>query len=113
MTQQKVCINANYKFQPNILFHFGNIDRTCKDTEFQCGSGECIVSSWRCDGDADCNDLSDESNCPKSTCSPLTEFTCGDGRCIDIKWRCDGSLDCSDDSDEKVSNLFSIFCWIQ
>ncbi|CAG0883303.1 unnamed protein product [Darwinula stevensoni] len=86
-------------------------DRTCKDTEFQCGSGECIVSSWRCDGDADCNDLSDESNCPKSTCSSLTEFTCGDGHCIDIKWRCDGSFDCTDDSDEKVS-IFLAFLGI-
>lgn len=28
-----------------------------------CNSGLCINSGWRCDGDADCDDQSDERNC--------------------------------------------------
>lgn len=28
-----------------------------------CDSGLCINAGWRCDGDADCDDQSDERNC--------------------------------------------------
>lgn len=30
-----------------------------------CDSGLCINAGWRCDGDADCDDQSDERNCSK------------------------------------------------
>lgn len=70
----------------------------CKDQK------RCIPDRWKCDGDHDCNDKSDEMNCPttrKSLCSNQ-EFTCKDnsGECIHIAWHCDGDVDCSDGSDE-------------
>ena len=37
---------------------------TCDQDEFTCGNGTCIQSTWRCDGDYDCSDQSDEEGCP-------------------------------------------------
>ncbi len=35
----------------------------CNVGEFACDNGVCINSSWRCDGNADCDDHSDEIGC--------------------------------------------------
>lgn len=32
---------------------------------FYCGGDGCIYASWKCDGDCDCNNCSDEMNCSK------------------------------------------------
>ena len=37
----------------------------CDKGEWQCGSGQCISLSWKCDGEEDCVDNSDEASCSK------------------------------------------------
>ncbi|KAJ8378481.1 hypothetical protein AAFF_G00239450 [Aldrovandia affinis] len=71
----------------------------CDAGEFQCGSGECLRLHWKCDGDSDCKDKSDEANCPLLTCRP-DEFQCGDGLCIHGAKQCNKVHDCPDSSDE-------------
>ncbi|XP_078263776.1 low-density lipoprotein receptor-related protein 8 [Rhinoraja longicauda] len=71
----------------------------CDVGQFQCRNSRCISLLWRCDGDDDCTDNSDEDNCPKKTCA-ATHFTCDNGECISGDWRCDGEEECTDGSDE-------------
>lgn len=73
-----------------------------------CNDGECINELWWCDGDADCKDESDESNCSLNTVivtCPPSEFQCHhpepDIKCIHLSWKCDGEKDCNDGSDEQ------------
>lgn len=75
---------------------------SCKKDEFQCTSGDCIITKWKCDGEPDCEDGSDEENCPKDGTCGHDEWRCHDGACIPKGWFCDKEEDCVDGSDERT-----------
>lgn len=66
-----------------------------------------IFRQWKCDGDTDCADGSDEANC-SDTCT--SGFKCDHGLCINEDWRCDGQNDCEDGTDENVTMCATLAC---
>ncbi|XP_062336134.1 MAM and LDL-receptor class A domain-containing protein 1 [Osmerus eperlanus] len=82
---------------------------TCDPDQFQClYSFYCIPLSWRCDGQADCADQSDEEQCPSLTPGtvppqdrcPRDQYQCSDSSCLPSILRCDGVPDCPNGEDE-------------
>ncbi|KAI8787512.1 low-density lipoprotein receptor-related protein 8 [Biomphalaria glabrata] len=90
-------LSVNPSYATNSTTSGSNI--TCSINQFQCSNAVCIALSWKCDGQADCYDGSDEKNCPQTTCSD-DFFRCNNGECIPSRWTCDSSSDCKDGSDE-------------
>lgn len=41
-------------------------EKTCGPHEFRCQNNNCVPEHWRCDGQSDCGDNTDEQNCSKS-----------------------------------------------
>ena len=76
----------------------------------------CLPREYRCDGQPDCIDRSDEVNCfsenqdesennhsksdKSSSCPKERSFAC-DGQCIPRGWKCDGTKDCPSGKDEQ------------
>lgn len=77
---------------PNCTAKYGKDFVNCKYTT------GCLHKDWFCDGDDDCWDNSDETNCSsiKVNYCGRDEFRCGNGSCVNITVRCDGNNDCND-----------------
>uniref|UniRef100_A0A3B4XYZ2 SCO-spondin n=1 Tax=Seriola lalandi dorsalis TaxID=1841481 RepID=A0A3B4XYZ2_SERLL len=76
----------------------------CRSYEFSCATGgQCVPQAWRCDGETDCMDASDEQQCT-TPCGPGQVQCLSGDQCVDYHHLCDGTPHCRDASDESIDN---------
>uniref|UniRef100_A0A3P8RN04 Low density lipoprotein receptor-related protein 3 n=1 Tax=Amphiprion percula TaxID=161767 RepID=A0A3P8RN04_AMPPE len=82
---------------------------SCQSDEFLCGNGKCLPRSWKCNGQDECGDATDERSCsPPPTeaqpgLCPFGSVPCTEAqstRCLPAALRCNGARDCRDGTDE-------------
>ncbi|XP_059138477.1 low-density lipoprotein receptor-like [Physella acuta] len=84
--------------------------RSCNSVAFRgfyCDDGEeCVWDDYFCDTEAnDCDDNSDEANCP-TDCSHGNQFKCENGQKCIARYRvCNDEIDCDDGSDESICRV--------
>lgn len=83
---------------------FSLATQLCSKDEFRCRTGRCIRASWKCDGDKDCEDNSDEEGCSRRSECTSGNFRCRDGTCVGLDNVCNGAPNCPDGSDEDTNS---------
>ncbi|XP_041849421.1 low-density lipoprotein receptor-related protein 3 isoform X2 [Melanotaenia boesemani] len=82
---------------------------SCQSDEFLCGNGKCLPRSWKCNGQDECGDATDERGCsPPPTdfqpgLCPIGTMPCTEAqttRCLPAALRCNRARDCPDGADE-------------
>ncbi|XP_055844274.1 basement membrane-specific heparan sulfate proteoglycan core protein isoform X29 [Episyrphus balteatus] len=91
----------NYDYKDENYDTFDMDTTHCELYEFECDQAQCVPIEKRCDGYPDCDDETDESNCPPlaAYCS-VNEFECDKTYCIPKDQRCNGAPQCDDSTDE-------------
>lgn len=74
----------------------------CPRSTYSCDkSDKCLLLSSLCDGLDDCEDGTDEKNCPLNPDCESNKFSCDEnGKCLPLTWVCDSISDCNDNTDE-------------
>ncbi|PVD27754.1 hypothetical protein C0Q70_12926 [Pomacea canaliculata] len=68
--------------------------------QFKCGMRDsCIAIEYRCDGENDCVDGSEEAGCATRTCLQ-GELKCSNNVCVEISKLCNGHNGCGNGWDE-------------
>ena len=70
--------------------------RACLESQFRCNSSHCVNKRFVCDGDKDCQDMSDETNCPTrypgGRHCPANKFQCANTVRSYYCWTTDGDV---------------------
>jgi hypothetical protein len=76
----------------------------CLEMLLPCGenSNECFAPTKKCDGQFECSNKFDESECANAQCEHGLEVSCNTTyhQCISLLYMCDGVNDCSNSADE-------------